>query len=77
MALSLEAATLRAALRRQLKRLNLRPQEGGPYVVYRDGQLLVSGDKTMIVSQKMVDELECLRKGTSLAEVWKVIELNQ
>ena len=77
MALSTEAAILRAGLRRELKRLQCRPQEGGPFVIYRDGSLLVSGNKDLIVTQKMIEELECLRLGTSVETVWKVIELNQ
>ena len=77
MALSTEAATLRAALRRELKRLKCRIQEGGPFVVYRDGKLLVSGNKDLIVTQKMIAELECLRVGGGPEAVWKIIELNQ
>ena len=77
MTLTKEASELKKALKHQLKRLKTRPQENGPFVVYRGGFLLVCGKKDLIVTPKMIAELECLRVGVSPEVIWKVIEVNQ
>lgn len=73
MSVSVEVASLRAALRRELVRLHARAFQGGPYDVIRDGELLAFRDAEYVVDSGTIAALVTLPDGCGPVVVWQAI----